>query len=831
MSEKVKISPPKAVDNLTPSELFRFFFQLGKWTEESFSAELQDYARGKSISTVTINKWKNKDVIPTRYTAAFLKLIEGVCAADIAVEWTTAFETVWAYHASRPKLIQYKSDKGGLSDHVCLAHGQWIQSLQSAPLMDEPFTANDVYVPLEMVETLEAANVLYDIEDLMRFATVGWEADPTQNWVHVSGDPGSGKSMTALHLASALVESQVFQIYIRIRQNSTFEITGSTLRHPITDVHSISAFIENFRSSSYTSACVILDGVDEVSHNRHDRTSALHVFISELEAQQDLCRHIGKTIRFVCFGRSGPLEPILKSRFPNQVRFLKLIGLSGGVELDDEPIKSLGSTDLRDVWWEQYTSAKGLGSEVSLPDFLCTNIDEFSEFGDSPLLTYLLCRTIWKLAPVTPSDLPFNEVVNRFTASQNRNSIFAALIEQVRRSLVWHPEASQNTVLSQIAFTSLLQHMALLNWKNCEETQISLKALQDAVRNSPAEKALEVLTYSASSLEGSYADGIAPIFFYRSGKIEDDAFVEFTIGSLPDYLLSTLILDKFANLMRAIQTQRNIKSAFQGWASLCENGVQRPRLADFCEAEVKLRYESFADLNWDVVLTLLKTNGLEDPYFQRPHLSPLKAIKDIQFSGSLLFLIWGCLNKERYRRSNTAFTFENSNSEFGPNDLKALQGPLGNDKALPPNFLGHSLSGVHIDSAIMNGLIIQTGHITHAVFVSTSFAMTYWKNYKVTESIFKACVFEHVKILKARIHSTLYRSCRFQLSSFENIDFSTSRFNQTNFYQCYFSDVDFSQVEMNDITFDRCIFFNVVFDEEPEATPSSKVRFHQCSFI
>jgi len=100
LHKKITTLPPANFESYSPSELFRFFFQIGHWTEGSFSDEFQSYTRGTLISTVTINKWKNRDVIPTRYSGPLFKMIETLSEPDIAEDWISAFETVWALHSA-----------------------------------------------------------------------------------------------------------------------------------------------------------------------------------------------------------------------------------------------------------------------------------------------------------------------------------------------------------------------------------------------------------------------------------------------------------------------------------------------------------------------------------------------------------------------------------------------------------------------------------------------------------------------------------------------------------------------------------------------------------
>jgi len=125
LQKRITTPPPNEFKTYSPSQLFKFFFQLGRWPEEGFSADFQIYTRGTLISSVTINKWKNHDVIPTRYAAPLFKLIENSVEPKIATAWTQAFEIVWATHIAR---FEKATEKMSLSqnhkvdsDAICVA--------------------------------------------------------------------------------------------------------------------------------------------------------------------------------------------------------------------------------------------------------------------------------------------------------------------------------------------------------------------------------------------------------------------------------------------------------------------------------------------------------------------------------------------------------------------------------------------------------------------------------------------------------------------------------------------------------------------------------------
>ena len=151
MREILDLPPPAEYLTFSPSELFRFFFQIGRWTEDSFSADFQTYTHGKLISTVTVNKWKNRDVIPTRYSGPLFKMIEDQFEPHIAKDWITAFETVWATHIARAGKKIGTSTPSNFSDSVCRQHCDWIKISYEKNRTGEMFAPSDIYVPLQLI--------------------------------------------------------------------------------------------------------------------------------------------------------------------------------------------------------------------------------------------------------------------------------------------------------------------------------------------------------------------------------------------------------------------------------------------------------------------------------------------------------------------------------------------------------------------------------------------------------------------------------------------------------------------------------------------------------
>ncbi len=840
MTLNLRISPPERFETFSPSELFRYFFQLGHWTEETFSSDLQEYARGKSVSTVTISKWKNKNVIPTHYTAAFFKLIEGKFEIQIADQWIIAFETVWAVHAARQTSITgtdiAMDTKTTASDRVRQKHAAWIQSRYAAPTLGETFSTADIYVPLQMVEDSHDAYILYDPKDLECYARVGWEIEPEVDWTFVSGGPGSGKSMTALHVANTLSKSDVFSIYIRVTKLSSVDISLSDGSVALTDDVSISSFLKCFRSSSFATCSIILDGLDEIGGTVSESLTGLRDLVSHLKSEQDICRSNNKRLRVIAFGRSARTEAISETLPREQTKLLRMVGLNGQT-VEQGTIEIVGE-DFRCTWWRRYIAAKELSANIEAPEFLSTDYNDFFDFGTTPLLAYLLCRVAFPIEEKPTANLPGNEAIDQITYTKNKNTIYQAIIEQVRRENIWRTQSLKNTPLSAGDFQTLLQHIALLNWQNENEHPITIDQIENTLSSKRAKNIFNSLSFSKATLDNQPTDNITTVFDYDAGPSAGQNTLSFTHKSFADYLLSTLLFETFISLITTFTNDGDTELALSEWMKMSDASEQDPSLADFCEYEAKLKYDDLANLNWDAALKLLKAPILGTTQNTSKKKSLGDQVNQLKLASSLIFLIWNCLNRERCRRENIKFEISPSDSEFSITDLcqiHTLNRPRSktnltpNAQASNRSFLGHSLAGLHVVDSDMSHVVLNTGHIQNSAFENTSFAMNSWSHIRVENSTFKTSKFQHTSFFLSDISKSIYQECLFQWSHLDRVRFTKTRIIDTHFLQCHFSEVDLRDCHLQNVIFNRCIFVGSIFDLDVNS--ENGPRFRHCSFL
>ena len=828
MRKTINVPPPVNFTSFSPSELFRFFFQIGRWTEESFSDEFQVFTRGKLVSTVTINKWKNRDVIPTRYSGPFLKLIESLMEPALGEIWVTAFETVWALHSAGRTKDHDQTEPSTLSDSISFQHQKWINHLYTEKRTGEIFSTSDLYVPLQLSDARNENLGPQDVEDVIDLLIEAKNKTEEIGWVFISGGPGSGKSMTALHIANTLCEANVYPIYMRGSRLSNIDIDIVDPKQSIVDAFSAKSFLKHFRASSFDTACLILDGLDEVNRGSKGSTNTLGQLLSELKIEQTACAAHNKNLRVIVLGRDAHVQFASVQVASQNSRHFALMSLDGSFHGKSELNGLAQGQDLRSLWWEKFLSATDSFPDPSLPDFLSTEYDDFSEFGSDPLLAYLICNTALGIDSQL-TKLP-HERVNELTYSSNKNEIYQTVIERLALSV--------RRILDPKHFLSVLQHMALAVWHNGNGRSASLRMVYDCIQDPETKASFQALSLSDTTAQ-SPPDILITAFYYNLSQEEQaskQSAIEFTHKTFSEYLVSTLIFDRFVCLISAYGEKNEFESALKDWIRLSYKGDHGPSLADFCQKEAASRFETLSHLNWDCVLTIIQDH-IHGRYFED---SGLSSIRQTQHSNDLLFFIWSSLNLERQKRTGVHYSLSNQSQPFRSTDLKSFlrpnalsfeSGSLTEPALRDMTFLTPALSAIHLTSADMSQLSFSLGHIENPICEDTSFAMTHWSHVKVTAANYIRSVFQQAIFHQWRVFETNFTNCFFQGSRFQGTIFSKCHFKDTFFSQCHFSDVEFVSSKLENTVFDRCVFTQCAFVHDKKTSPALGAQFRHCTFM
>jgi uncharacterized protein YjbI with pentapeptide repeats len=738
-------------------------------------------------------------------------------------EWVKAFETVWAHHSAGRIPNRSASDPVSFSNTIGSQHKKWVEQLYTSRHQDNAGSPAELYVPLQLYDVMQGSPVPHDIEEVLEFSQ-------TSDWTCISGGPGSGKSMTALHLASILGQESLFLVYLRGSQLSNIDIDITDPDQMITDSFTFKSFLKHFRASSHQTGYLVLDGIDEIGSVAQDSLGSLNQILSELKTEQAACAAHGKALRIIIFGRDAHINATITQLPPNQFKHFKLLALDGSYCGQDRDTDSIHGEDLRELWWTNYLAATGQRQDPSLPDFLTTEYDDFSEFGTDPLLATLICKAALSQKTDKRSSALPHERVNALTYTANKNDIYRTIFEQVA--------SSGRHRLQSRHFLSVVQHIAINMWHSGGSRRVSLEAVYGNIEDENIKTAFQALNLFETAA-GTEPNMLTTALYYNIGHQDKDPserLFEFTHKTFAEYLVSTRLFDAFRDLITTIGDRDKFKHALRNWIRISHSGGHEPGLGDFCQKEAAIRYEAFSHMNWDDALNIIK-DELSGDRFSDPGSS---SILHIQNSASLLFFIWSSLNLERHKRTGGKFELSQNSGTFSVRDLKFIQRPNGLDfklgSSLEPllresTYLTPSLSALKLTAADMSQLSFSLGHMEQVFFDEASFAMTHWSHVKTSDTNFSKSVFQQAIFHQWRILNSEFNHCLFQGARFQGADFSNCQFRETFFSQCHFSDVDFTTSQWTDVAFDRCVFTDCIFSPKNAENLSIGIDFRHCTFM
>lgn len=823
MRKTISVPPPADFAKYTPSELFKFFFQLGRWTEEGFGDDLQNYTGGTLVSTVTLSKWKNRDVVPARYSGPLLKMIEQSVDTALSQDWVRAFETVWAHHSSGRKVRAGIDHPETRSNKIIAQHKKWIEHLYNYREHEDAAAPIDLYVPLQLYEVEGPNRTPLDVEHLL-------ENSELASWTLISGGPGSGKSMAALHIANMLHKDSLCSLYLRGSRLSNIDIDINAPYQMITDSFSFRSFLKHFRSSSFQSGYLILDGVDEIGQATQASLGPLSQILSELEAEQAACSAHGKALNIIVLGRDAHIQTVIKRAPSKDYTHFKLLALDGSYPNQDRHSDGLKGEDFRELWWTKYLAATDNFADPSLPDFLTTEYDDFFEFGTDPLLATLICKAALQTETTeTAPQLP-HERVNALTYTSNKNAIYKTIFDKIL--------ASNRHDLRSHHVLSALQYIAVQMWHSGEHKTVALERVYRNIQDENIKAILQGLNLSGSASHAP-ADLFVTAFYYRMHYDEtapaQNSF-EFTHKTFAEYLISTCLFDAFTQLITTLGDTESFQNALQHWIHISHSGRHDPSLGDFCQKEAALRFKTISTLDFDQALQIIKEH-LNGTQFTNPRTA---SIAHIQSSASLLFFIWSCLNLERQKQTGQSYNISQKKSVFNISDLKSIHAPNGLDISTGsrlepvlkyPSFLTQSLSALTFRTVDLSQLSLSLGHMESISFDETSFAMTHWSHVKTSKARFSRSIFQQAIFHQWRALESDFDTCLFQGARFQGANFSDCHFKGTYFSQCHFSEIDFTTCHWEDVIFDRCVFTECAFGSKQSLAIPAGINFRHCTVM
>ena len=847
----ISTAPPNEAGSFSPGQLMRDFMSRVGLSDLEVSEEISSTSYGgRSISSELVASWSNISKPVSRQCRRPLRdFIRHICHHKVATLWDEEFVNCWA---------RFEAANGN-ARRIFIEHHRWIKRRFAANVVGENFPLRDIYVPIHILPkgVREGTNpeiVAYGETFLRDFAVK--QSDHSVDWVFVTGGPGSGKSALALNIAQLLAgERKGFTLFFRgTRFDGQSYIPDEDLPDVVDDRISIKHYFEQFRRTSEDRMTLIIDGLDEIGTQSYAEPRVLEV-IKSVRAEISLAKSFGKSVRVIVFGRDT-VTRMVADKLASLCLLFEMGDLSGEL-VDARGERVIYGEELRGIWWRKYLKAKGLEPDEKLPRYLDDPTESLFDLSKEPLLSFLIARSAW---PAPPYDVKsVVDQIDRHTSQKNRNQIYSDIIEKVRKGEDWGDLKSE--LLPSADFTDILQHMAVATWQNGTLRAVSIKEIQDVIKNGDPS-----LIRKFEKLQQNLGDDGDPTlitsFYYRfqdrpmsQGLIGNprDYEIEFTHKTFSEYLLTTFLFDEFEALMLAHGTGSSEvaqASAQRRWMAYVMSGPQQREIGLFARDEAVLRLEKYDWSIWNrakSVSTLMKSLiQLEDA----PHgtwFSKVSSSERLQRSLAALMLFWGALNQARYAQSHVRLKIEKTTFDgpdfhlSTPSFTLNKAGSAVTGDPFPDTFSVSALSGITWEDGDTPGYYASGGEITGSHFARCAIEGSVWSSVFFVQVRFLSCNISRSRFVLSpmedcRLEDTtathsVFKDALILETELENVDFEQSTFSGIRFMKCDFTDVQFDRCSFHNCEFVDCTFDECSFDQANfSLVIMRQCRFSECSF-
>ena len=472
----------------------------------------------------------------------------------------------------------------------------WLQEQANQRMFAEVFSLKQVYVPLRAYYEIkgqnctdleEKAGLKYNVEkhvvDLYTEIKSWVDSFDKNNAIRViSGGPGSGKSSFAKIFAATMAE-----------KHSDLPILFIPLHHfdPSND---LTASVEQFiRDERYLSGSpldlhngknrllIIFDGLDELSMQGKAAAETANNFIEEVTSKINRYNDQGCKRQVLITGRDVAVQSTSnKLRYEKQILHILPYFIDKKDQGDFVCHKGLLEKDQRDIWWRNYSIAKGLNF-FSIPEEL--KIDRLIPITKEPLLNYLVA-------------LSYERNSVEFSDETTLNAIYNDLLEAVHERQWDHGSHKGAKELNLNQFIRILEEIALAVWHGNGRVA-TLNQILAQCNNSNLSGYLESFQESAKK---GVTRLLTAFYFRQSDQLhEGEKTFEFTHKSFGEYLISRRIVrtvqqvhDELLRHNENPDTGYNIDMALTQWLKVCGPAPIDKYVFTFLRNEIRLNFEN-----------------------------------------------------------------------------------------------------------------------------------------------------------------------------------------------------------------------------------------------
>lgn len=850
LRDRIVRNPPPGHEEFAPSVLLLDLVSRLGVSQAEF-LEALDTQFDKPISPETGTKWfRHNGPVGPAYRTGFFKLLKYACDPERFKPWRDAFEDCWA---AKDRVVRFH-------DQHLKAHHAWIDARYRKNLPGETFALSELYVPLTLLpfghsEGLAELDQIFSEADLETFARKGLRQAKVKvhresDWAFIKGGPGSGKSALALTLA---------QRFTKRRNVAVLFLRGSHLagekrklgEHDtgiVNDTIEIDDLIACCQKSSKSHLLLVIDGIDEFATDSAHAQQTVADTLNQIRLKCELLRGDGMTFKALVFGRNTVTDAVAKSF---QARILPLeMGNLMGCHGPSRAMSYCYDEDLRPEWWRNYLLAKGCSNAAPVVNFMADPEHSMHELSREPLVLFLIMRTAWPDAETSATAA--RDAVNAYADFSNLNALYADIIDRIRRQDDW--KEGSLAYLGPGEFTAVLRYMALACWHNGSFRSASVAGIRQSIDRPEIAQAFNTLL---NTVGHATPEILVTAFYYRFERIKadqsrrfdtDEFMVEFTHRTFAEYLIATLVFDRFETALDAfLEFDRTchaqgeeLARALDGFIRTVMHGPPNFDLVDFLynEAEIRLPQRDWA--TWRKTMELISVTESFSSFGDQSlslFVPEPSVIERLDRARLFLIVIFGCLVRAHFGATQERTVYQDNVTGLESYDLSRLQTKYsthaheegGPDEVIEPeSLISVALSGVEWRLSSCPGLYLSGGGLEHSVFEECSFEGALWHNFQakhleLRDSIlnrarFETTSFDHTNFTGGYLRHSYLRDCFFQDSAIEGVYWEHSSFESVHFVDVtlqgvYFCRSSFNDCEFIDCTIEGCDFESALFTE------------------
>ena len=619
--------------------------------------------------------------------------------------------------------------------------------------------------------------------------------DTSDNVKLISGAPGSGKSSFSKSFASDIAKNTGYNVLLI--QLHLLDMTK--------DLNlAIQSYCDNYISLrdldvlSSDKLLVLFDGLDEISMQGKIGATVSTNFINELKRKSEFFSKDRRNVKFLVTGRDLSIQSC-ESIVKESKKYLNLIpyyipehGLEYRWKNCHDP-KGLLKIDQRQIWWEKFSTLKGL-SFTSMPEEIDTS--ELSPISSQPLLGYLLALSYLR------GQIDFNN-------NPNLNTIYQDLLDSVFERQYASEDGdiskthSSVSMLSSEDFDLLMQEIALAVW-HANGTTATEKFIYEHLKTNELEHLLEQFK---SETENGVSSLLLSFYFRKQGQtVKGESTFEFTHKSFGEYLTAKKLVnltidlsDAYADKKKNHRKGKKLDDIIYEWIRATGKSTFEIYLFQFVKNELcnlELDIQKIQQI-YDFLAVMLNDSIQNNLAFERfSGLTFNQMISYSQNANLALVALHSACSRILYNDELCEISEDLSKDE-------AENVPLWLHRNLENYRFSSHLEYMNFSNATLGFMDfsdaeLQFSNLNNTTIFNSSFVESRATGIKLSCADIIECNFSHSALYDADMSNAIISS----------VDFSSASMQEMQIHDCRFSDSKLIDSELNNSNLTNSVFNN-----------------------